>query len=212
MIAEYHPDIIFLDIQMPEMTGLEMLQHIDAVTEKRPLIIFTTAYDEYALQAFELHAVDYLLKPFSLERFKTAVDQVISISSNSDQNTKQLQSLIDQIKTENTSSTASRITVKDAGKLSFVDIASITWVEASGNYVELHTADTKHLMRETLTNIKAKLPSKDFFQASRSVIININFVKNVVSNSKREVFINTTTGDTLKTTLTLKEVQARLES
>ena len=156
--------------------------------------------------------MDYLLKPFSLERFKTAVDHVISISSNSDQNTKQLQSLIDQIKTENTSSTASRITVKDAGKLSFVDIASITWVEASGNYVELHTADTKHLMRETLTNIKAKLPSKDFFQASRSVIININFVKNVVSNSKREVFINTTTGDTLKTTLTLKEVQARLES
>ncbi|MBP6672194.1 MAG: response regulator transcription factor [Bacteroidetes bacterium] len=170
------PDLIFLDIQMPEMNGFEFLQQIGP--EHYPGIIFITAYDEFALKAFEFHALDYLLKPYDRERFNKAVDHARhSLRSKplTDDSDEQLKALLHSMM--NPSSVLERLIVKTGGRVVFLRIEEIDWMEAAGNYVKLHTGNESHLVRETMNNLEQQLPPSKFIRVHRSTIVNIEKIK-----------------------------------
>ncbi|MBI2427980.1 MAG: response regulator transcription factor [Ignavibacteriales bacterium] len=170
------PDLVFLDIQMPELTGFDILEKIKK--EKLPGIIFITAYDEFALRAFEFHALDYLLKPFDRERFEKAVErakEIVSSEQNSDVTSQQIRSLLDSLKKE--TQTLERIIVKTNGRIIFLRVDEIDWMEAAGNYIKLHVGNEAHLVRETMNNIEKQLNREKFVRIHRSTIVNIDRLK-----------------------------------
>lgn len=174
-IRELNPDLVFLDIQMPEYNGFELLEKLDP--EHLPVIVFVTAYDEFALQAFEVHAVDYLMKPFDKARFEEALDQVkktIRIPSESDMQVSVMK-LLEAIKTNN--EVQGKIKLKNDGKIFFLDISEIRWIEAAGNYIKIVCENDWYMDRNTMKNIEKKLDSNIFFRIHRSAIINIHNVK-----------------------------------
>lgn len=173
-IDEFQPDLIFLDIQMPKINGFEMLELIDA----NPSVIFTTAFDEYALKAFEASAIDYLLKPFTKERFDQAVNKwKISnfISSSS--------SVINEIPHKQPDE-KSRIVVKDGGTIHIIPTSSVLYLEAYDDYVKIFTAEKYYLKKKTLTYYEQSLHAKDFLRIHRSYIINVNFLTRIDSFEK----------------------------
>lgn len=170
------PDLVFLDIQMPELTGFDILEKIKK--EKLPGIIFITAYDEFALRAFEFHALDYLLKPFDRERFEKAVErakEIVASEQNSDITSQQIQSLLDSLKKD--TQTLERIIVKTNGRIIFLRVDEIDWMEAAGNYIKLHVGNESHLVRETMNNIEKQLNREKFVRIHRSTIVNIDRLK-----------------------------------
>lgn len=172
----YKPDLIFLDIQMPEMNGFDFLSRINA--SPLPGIIFITAYDEFALRAFEFHALDYLLKPYDRERFKKAVEHArLSLQSNSrpDITEEQIKALLTSMKQP--AAVLDRLIVKTGGRVIFLRIEEVDWMEAAGNYVKLHTGNESHLVRETMSNLEQQLPSSKFIRIHRSTIVNIEKIK-----------------------------------
>lgn len=171
-----HPDLIFLDIQMPEMNGFEFLERISP--GPFPGIIFITAYDEYALKAFEFHALDYLLKPYDRERFKRAVEhsrRSLRSAVKNDDSDEQIKALLTSLKQP--SSVLERLIVKSGGRVIFIRIEEIDWLEAAGNYVKLHTGNESHLVRETMNNLEQQLPPQKFIRVHRSTIVNIEKIK-----------------------------------
>ena len=181
MIEELNPNLVFLDIQMPEFDGFDV---VDALGDEIPAIVFVTAYDEYAIRAFEVSAVDYLLKPFDRDRFQAALDR--ARKSLKAQKAGQLQETVDRllraIETRGDGSiperkVTDRIVVRDAGRVMFVRSADIDWIDAAGNYVRLHAGKETHLLRETMAGIEAKLDPDVFIRISRSVIVNLDRVR-----------------------------------
>jgi two-component system LytT family response regulator len=176
-ITEHAPDLVMLDIQMPGMDGFEVLQ---AVTD-RPLpgVIFVTAYDQYAIQAFEVHALDYLLKPFTARRFQKALQrarlEVKSDPSNDSPVERRLLNLLDDLGGERRYT--KRIVVKSSGRIHFVKVDEIDWVEAEGNYVRLHIGAHSHLLRETMKGMEAALDPERFIRIHRSTIVNTERIK-----------------------------------
>lgn len=167
IINEFKPDLVFLDIQMPGMTGFDVLQHL----EELPHIIFSTAYDEYALKAFEVHAVDYLLKPYTKDRFKKAVEK---LSSNSNDNTaKELTNslLMDAEKYP------SKILVQHQNRLVTIAVSDIIRIEAFGDYSKIITKDKTFLSNYGISQLEEKLDGAIFLRVHRSSIININKIK-----------------------------------
>ena len=161
---------------MPEKNGFEVIKSLDAKTV--PTIIFVTAYDQYALQAFDVHALDYLLKPFNRERLHRARDarprtyrtpQVAAISTNG------WRRLIADLKTEK--KYLERLVVKSVGRVFFLKIDEIDWIEAAGNYLKLHVGRESHLIRETMNGIEAKLDPDKFLRIHRSTVVNIDRIK-----------------------------------
>ncbi|MGJ8658068.1 MAG: LytR/AlgR family response regulator transcription factor [Akkermansiaceae bacterium] len=211
MIHECEPDLVFLDIQLPGMTGLDVVVHLGEMVEQLPIVIFTTAYDEYAVRAFELCAFDYLLKPFSRERFGGALKRALTLKYSTGFRDEQLEGLVRQLSMRRGSKRLQRLSIKDGGKLFFVEMDSILWVDASGNYIEVHTKDREYLVRETLSSVEGKLSGDDFYRVSRFAIVNVNMMKEVSSNDKGEIYIEMVSGTKIKTTRTMKEIQARLE-
>lgn len=168
LIQQHNPDLIFLDIQMPKLNGFEMLELLENV----PQVIFTTAYDEYAIKAFEINAADYLLKPFSIERFSDAVKKVVA---NPDQGKQQhLSSLF-----ENTLGKTSRIIVKDKNELIFIEHDEIIFLEAMDDYVSIHTSKGKYLKKQTLARFEKILPEEKFSRVHRSFIISLKQMKKI---------------------------------
>ncbi len=170
VIERERPDLALLDVQMPELDGFEVL---DALGEEdRPAVIFVTAYDEYAVRAFEVNAVDYLLKPLEAGRFNAAIDRVArrpgSPRAASD---PQLQALLDELRRKR--GLATRLVVRDGHRVSFVPIADIDWIDASGNYARVHAAGRAHLLRETLKSLETRLDPERFVRVHRSAIVNI---------------------------------------
>jgi len=160
------PDILFLDIQMPGKTGFELLEMLDEV----PQVIFTTAYDEYALKAFEVNALDYLLKPVNPDRLK---DCVIKLRKNeARQSTPK-----EETKTEKRLTTNDQVFVKDGDKCWFVRLASIRLFESDGNYIKVYFDDQKPMIHKSLNALDEKLDDRFFFRASRKHIINLNWVE-----------------------------------
>lgn len=171
-IKKLQPDLVFLDIQMPELNGFELLGKLKG---NLPKIVFVTAYDEFALKAFEVHAIDYLMKPFDTTRFESALkraEETIHSSSEVDLSVKQL---LETIQKHQQSS--DKIMVKENGKIFFLDVTEISWIESAGNYIKIKTPDNHYMVRETMKNIQDKLDPKRFFRIHRSTIINIKKVK-----------------------------------
>lgn len=174
-IKNKNPELIFLDIQMPEIDGFEVLRHID--TDSLPCVIFVTAYDEYALKAFEVHALDYLLKPFKKERFGEALARAQNTINREKATdfTNKVERLL--VSLETSKDVLSRIMVESSGQYFFLDIDEVEWIESAGNYVEIHAGDRSYLIRETMVNMERKLDSNIFFRIHRTAIVNINFIK-----------------------------------
>jgi two-component system LytT family response regulator len=175
VIEEKTPDLVFLDVQMPEMNGFDVLKALEE--NKIPAIVFTTAYDKYAIQAFEFHALDYLLKPFSRERFRRAVRHAREQLENSRQSgsiDERLVSLLENLKAKKY---LERIVVKNSGRVFFIKTDEIDWIEAAGNYLKLHVGREAHLIRETMQSIEAKLDPEKFFRIHRSTLVQIDRIK-----------------------------------
>ena len=163
-IQQHKPDLVFLDIQMPKINGFEMLE----LVEEPPSVIFTTAYDEYAIKAFEFHAVDYLLKPFSKERFHQAMDKFQLNEQIQKTGTSKL------LSAGNSKNNAERVVVKIAGKIRIIPVPDILYLEAADDYVKIHTADGSFLKNKTMSFFEAALPG--FVRTHRSFMLNVNEV------------------------------------
>ena len=174
-IESQAPDLVFLDVQMPELDGFGV---VDAIgVERMPGVIFVTAYDRYALRAFEVHALDYLLKPFDDERFATALERARRQikQKNIDDLGRRLQGLLDDL--QSSRKYVERLVVKSAGRIFFLSVAEIDWIEAADNYVRLHTGRESHLLRETMNSLEKKLDPEQFLRVHRSRIVNARKIK-----------------------------------
>jgi two-component system LytT family response regulator len=174
-VRELKPDLMFLDVQMPETDGFEALAEIGA--ENAPVVIFVTAFDHFALRAFEVHALDYLLKPFDVERLKkTVVRAKTQIRKRqTDGVTDRLAALLKDLKTG--TKYLKRLTVKTRGRTIFVMVNDIDYVEAEGNYLSLRIGNQSHLIRSTLGQLEQRLDPERFVRIHRSTIINIDSIK-----------------------------------
>lgn len=175
-IETLSPDLVFLDVQMPELDGFGVLQTLG---EQRPrALVFVTAFDQFAIRAFELHALDYLLKPFDRERFQVTLDRarVQLASKNADTLPEKFQALLEAIP-QPPARRLDRIAVKDNGAVFFVRVNDIDWIEAYGNYVRLHVGDASHLLLQTMTGMEARLDPEKFLRIHRSTIVNIDRIE-----------------------------------
>lgn len=171
-IQQYQPDLIFLDIQMPKINGFEMLELI----EDPPSVIFTTAFDEYAIKAFESHAIDYLLKPYSKERFDKAIqkwmEQANSVVSKT--NTQELLETVSQSPAQH-----QRVVVKIAGKIKIIPIEEINFIEAADDYVKIHTKEGALLKNKTMAHFEKILDAQHFVRTHRSYILNVSQITRI---------------------------------
>ncbi|HTL54888.1 MAG TPA: LytTR family DNA-binding domain-containing protein [Candidatus Limnocylindrales bacterium] len=174
-IRRESPDLVFLDIQMPELDGFEVLEAIE--NETMPVIVFVTAYDQFALKAFDFHAVDYLLKPFDRERFQAALEHALTqVKQRADKSLPQRQAAaLAELKPP--SKPAERLPIKSGGRVIFVRVEDIDWVEAAHNYIVLHVNKDTHLLRETMNAFEARVSPEKFVRISRSTIVNIDRIK-----------------------------------
>jgi two-component system LytT family response regulator len=171
------PDVVFLDVQMPRLTGFDVCEGVAAAGAPMPLVTFVTAYDQYALQAFEVHAIDYLLKPFDRARFQKSLaharEQLRRVQDAPlDQ---RLAALLADLRPG--FKKPGRLVFKEDGRIVFVQTDAIDWLEADGNYVRLHAGAEAHYFRETLAGLEAQLPADKFLRISRSAIVNLDRVK-----------------------------------
>ena len=169
------PDIVFLDVQMPELGGFEVL---DSFKEgELPTIIFVTAYDQYALRAFEVHAFDYLLKPFDRERFDKAWQRakVCVAEGRVDRRDLRILALLEELKAG--SKYIERLVIKAEGRVFFLGVEEIHYIEAEGNYVGVHNGQKSYLLRETISSLEAQLDPKKFLRIHRSAIVKIDRIK-----------------------------------
>lgn len=174
-IKGLHPDLVFLDIQMPELDGFAVLDALD--TEQFPIVIFVTAYDQHALRAFQVHALDYLLKPFEEERFHEALSRAKAQwrQKTGGHLTRRILEMLDGSREER--QTPGRIMVRNAGRITFVRVEEVDWIEAQGDYVCLHCQGKKHLVREKISDMETQLAADRFLRIHRSTIVNIPRIK-----------------------------------
>jgi two-component system, LytTR family, response regulator len=180
-IVDEHPDLVLLDVQMPELDGFEVVDALPA--EERPAVIFVTAYDEYAVRAFDVNAVDYLMKPLEPPRFHAAIDRVIArraearAGGHSEPAQPDLAAVLREIRALR--GYGERLVVRDGQRVTFVPVADIDRIEASGNYVRLHTGRTSTLMRESMKAVEARLDPDRFIRVHRSTIVNVDRIAHV---------------------------------
>ena len=217
-IAEHEPDLIFLDIQMPGKTGLEMVREIQA--DILPMIIFVTAYDWFAVDAFKIHAIDYLLKPVESERLVEAIEKArLQKSQSGAVNEKQrlldlLVSLTGKspaaigelLESEDQSAEhADRLAIKDGSSITFVPIKDIDWIDAAGDYMCVHVGGATHIMRTTMKELESKLDPSIFQRVHRSTIVNLHRVEKVSSHINGEFHLTLSCGSSLKMSRSYKE-------
>ncbi len=168
-IESEKPDLVFLDVQMPELDGFEVLDRLGR--EHLPTVIFVTAYDQYALRAFEVHAVDYLLKPFDRERFRSALARARE-QQKAAENREKLRALLDE-----RAKYPDRMEVKTSGRVVLLRVEEIDWIDAAGNYVKIHAGGESLTMRETMGRIEQRLDPRLFMRIHRSTIVNIERIR-----------------------------------
>ena len=174
-IRELEPDLVFLDVQMPGMDGFEVVQTLGV--DAMPAVVFVTAYDKYALKAFEVNAIDYLLKPFDAERFQKAFQRArLQIQRRTAETINQkLEALLESIRPRERY--LERLVVKSGGRIFFLAVNEIDWIDSADNYVSLHSGREAHLIRETLTSLESKLNPEEFLRIRHSVIVNVKRIK-----------------------------------
>jgi two-component system LytT family response regulator len=172
-ITECAPDLVFLDVQMPEVDGFEVLEAIG--TEHMPLVIFATAYDKYAIQAFDAQAIDYLLKPFDEPRFRQALNRARRELEGRTSSERALSKLLESVRGEQRY--LQRLVAKSAGRVLFLKLGDIDWLEATGNYVTLHAGKESHMLRATMNSLEPRLDPAEFVRIHRSSIVNLDRVR-----------------------------------
>jgi two-component system LytT family response regulator len=213
VIREQTPDLVFLDIQMPEMDGFQVIEEVGA--KQMPVTVFVTAFDEYALRAFEAQALDYLLKPFDHDRFDTALQRAKTQvrQQNLGEMSESILAVLTDMRPTPVESTLQgdnskppepevqgsidRVVIKSGGRIYFLKVEEIDWVEGTGDYLSLHAGSQTHLIRETMRKFHAKLDSKKFLRIHRSTIVNIERIKDIQSVFKGEYIVTLTSGTRL---------------
>jgi two-component system LytT family response regulator len=184
VIGELKPQLLFLDIQIPEMTGFELLRSLDH--DDPPVVIFVTAHDEFAIQAFDVHALDYLLKPFDDERFHQALERARAHLHDSDASAlrRRLRDFVRQsngdlgsVPTDRGRRLLTRIVVKDGDRILFLKVDDVDWIEAADYYAKIHVAGSTYMIRETLANLEDQLDPERFVRIHRSTIVNLDRVQ-----------------------------------
>jgi two-component system LytT family response regulator len=174
-VQELSPELLFLDVQMPALDGFGVLEALDPA--RLPVVVFVTAYDRYALRAFEVHALDYLLKPFDRDRFSKALDRArshLQREGHAEASQRLLELLED---TKSGRKPLERLVIKAAGRVFFLRVEEIDWIEAAGNYVRLHCGSDAHLLRETMNGLGARLDPQRFLRIHRSTIVNVDRIQ-----------------------------------
>lgn len=190
-ISEMKPDLVFLDIQMPKLTGFEMLE----VLEERPEIIFTTAYDQYAIKAFELNAVDYLLKPYHKERLKEAIDKAVEKTGSSNTDQKPANQILS--KRPELSSALSRIVVRKGNSINLIPVELLRYIEAQDDYVMIYHSTGKALKQQTMKFYEDNLPKINFVRIHRSYIVKVEEIKRIEPYGKDNHIAILNSGDKL---------------
>ena len=204
-ISKHSPELIFLDVQMPKLTGFEMLELLDDY----PQIIFTTAYDQFAIKAFELNAVDYLMKPFSKERFLQALDRArIRLKEQANSDIK-VEKLIEKVKEE--SGTIERIFVKTGSRIDVIPVSEIIRIDAQDDYAEIVTKDKSYLKKETMNFLEKNLPQSNFIRVHRSSIINSDYMDKIEKYGKESYLVILKDGSRVKVSKSrIKELRSSL--
>jgi len=174
-VLTHKPDLLLLDVQMPDSDGFEVLNHIPPAS--LPIVIFTTAYDQYAIRAFEAHALDYLLKPFNQERLGRAIERVKAelLKSHEHSLRSRILDLLNTTKPD--SKQLRRLVVRSAGRVVFLGLDEIDWIEAAANYVRLHSGKDSYLLREGIGHLATKLDPDRFVRIHRSSIVNVSRIR-----------------------------------
>jgi len=212
------PELVFLDVQMPDMDGFEVLRRVPQAL--LPVVIFTTAYDQHALRAFEVSALDYLLKPFKPTRFKEAVQRARELIANKQAGVaaRGLLALLGQTPAPRVApGQLTRLAVKTPGKVTFVELDQIQTIEAAGKYAVVHVGcsphgpQVNHVLRETMGSLESHLPPQRFLRISRSVIVNIDQIQELQPMFKGENLVVLKNGKSYPTTRPIREIQQKLE-
>jgi two-component system LytT family response regulator len=209
-VRKHAPDLLFLDVQMPELDGFEVLRGLGR--ERLPVVIFVTAFDEHAVRAFEVHALDYLLKPFKPSRFKQAVARAREQARRRG-GLEVPAELVALLKEQASKSTfALRLAVKSPERTVFVKVELLDWAESAGNYVVLHSGKETHVMRETMSALTARLDPAQFLRVSRSALVNADRIKELQVAFNGEHVVVMRDGTRVPMTRGLREVQAAMEA
>ncbi|HEY5909022.1 MAG TPA: LytTR family DNA-binding domain-containing protein [Verrucomicrobiae bacterium] len=203
------PDLVFLDVQMPDRDGFEVLRRVPQAL--LPVVIFTTAYDQHALRAFEVNALDYLLKPFKPTRFKQAVQRARDLIANKQASVAAsgLLALLGQAPAP--AGHLTRLAVRTPGKVAFAELDEIQAIEAAGKYAVVHAGKENHVLREALSSLESRLPPQRFLRISRSVIVNLDQVQELQPAFKGENLVVLKNGKSYPTTRPIREIQQKLE-
>jgi len=190
-VRRYRPDLLILDVQMPGMDGFEVLRRLSP--DEMPVVIFTTAYDQYALRAFEANALDYLLKPFDLDRLRNAVEKArVHLERSQDRElTRRILDLLSQAGSglPRQVSPQDRLVIREKGRIVFLDLDQIDWIEASANYVRLNVGKESHLVRETISGMSERLNRNHFVRIHRSTIVDIRKIKELIPVNSGEYVV-----------------------
>jgi two-component system LytT family response regulator len=212
-IANTSPDLLFLDVQMPEMDGFTMLRQLDPA--RLPVVVFVTAFDQYALQAFDVHATDYLLKPFDDDRFREAVSRAKQSvrAGQLGRLSEELRALLDGVipgaPAPRTAAPGGpylkRLVIKSGGRVTLLNVRDIDWIEAEGDYVKIHVAKAWHLLRETMKRLEAQFDPARFVRIHRSTIVNVERIKELQPYFRGEYVVILQDGKSLKLSRGYKE-------
>ena len=199
MLRDQDIDLLLLDIQMPGMDGFEVVANLDSP----PAVIFVTAYDQYALRAFEVHALDYLLKPVDAQRFEDAMNRASLKVAQGDSDRFRVERMIDDLLKRQTMS--DRVLIKGEGRMYFVKCEDIQWVEAAGNYLRIYTDGQRHLIRETMSRFESRMDPRSFLRIHRSTLVNLDFVAEIRSLLTGDYSVVLESGKELKLSRSYRE-------
>ena len=215
LIPQLRPDLVFLDIQMPGLNGFQVINKLQELKQPIPLIVFVTAFDSYSIKAFDVHALDYILKPVDERRLRDAVDKVqLTLErQQQDGNNQKLARLVADFtgddcedilrklasgETITTNPYPDILAIKDGSEVTRVAVKDIQWIDAAGDYMCVHTTDQTHIMRRTMKELEKDLDPKKFVRAHRSAMVNIKFVQKMVSHISGEYHLILNNGTELK--------------
>jgi two-component system LytT family response regulator len=215
LIPQVRPDLVFLDIQMPGLNGFQVINKLQELKQPIPLIVFVTAFDSYAIKAFDVHALDYVLKPVDGRRLKDAVDKVLLTLEHKQQdgNNQKLARLVADFTGDDcedilrklasgesitTNPYPDILAIKDGSEVTRVAVNDIQWIDAAGDYMCVHATEQTHIMRRTMKELENDLDPKKFVRAHRSAIVNIKFVQKMVSHISGEYHLILNNGTELK--------------